>query len=412
MGSLPGKERPGRGDRKGKNQAVRKQGNIVQEIATSLRLSLATRGFVLALLLITASLFAGQANRPPDNGPGITYMHDEVPEVPWSIHVVKVARYRTDFRLETALGQSNRLGMSLLTEQVKWLERDGARPMAAVNGDFYKSASKYPGDPEGLQISQGELVSGPSSTRSCFWLDAAGQPHHTNVQSAFTAKLADGTVIPFGLNEERAKDEAVLFTSANGTSTRTSGGVEIVLSRGTSAKWLPLQAGETYTATVQEVRPTGDSSITSITMILSAGPDIAARLSGVKVGDTITLSTATTPDVKGSPVAIGGGPALVRAGKTMNFGGLQPRHPRVAMGWNKTHFFLVEVDGRQKISAGMTFPELAAYMAKIGCDEAINLDGGGSATIWVYGNVMNSPSEGRPRPAANALVIMRKNQPD
>jgi hypothetical protein len=384
----------------------------VQEITTRQKRPLTGRGFALALLVMAAPLFAGQTNRPPENGPGITYMHDEVPEVPWSIHVVKVARYRTDFRLETALGQSNRLGMSLLTEQVKWLERDGARPMAAVNGDFYKSASKYPGDPEGLQISQGELVSGPSSTRSCFWLDATGRPHHTNVQSAFMAKLNDGTVIPFGLNEERAKDEAVLFTSANGNSTRTSGGVELVLARGTSTNWLPLRAGETYTATVQEVRNSGDSALTSRTMILSVGPDIAARLAGVKVGDPLTLSTATTPNVKGSPVAIGGGPALVRAGKTMSFSGLQPRHPRVAMGWNKTHFFLVEVDGRQKISAGMTFPELAAYMAKIGCEEAINLDGGGSATIWVYGNVMNNPSEGRPRPAANALVVMRKSQAD
>jgi hypothetical protein len=381
-------------------------------MTTRRRRPFAVRGFALALLAVAAPLFAGQTNRPPENGPGITYMHDEVPEVPWSIHVVKVARYRTDFRLETALGQSNRLGMSLLTEQVKWLERDGARPMAAVNGDFYRSHSKYPGDPEGLQISQGELVSGPSSTRSCFWLDAEGQPHHTNVQSAFVAKLGDGTLLPFGLNEQRPKGETVLYTSANGPSTRTSGGVELVLARGTSPNWLPLRAGETYTATVQEVRTSGDSSLTSHTMILSIGPDIAARVAGVKVGDTLTLSTATTPDVKGSPVAIGGGPALVRAGKTMSFGGLQPRHPRVAMGWNKTHFFLVEVDGRQKISAGMTFPELAAYMAKIGCEEAINLDGGGSATIWVYGNVMNNPSEGRPRPGANALVVMRRSQPD
>ncbi len=370
------------------------------------------RGGLLALLVLAAPLFAGQTNRPPDNGPGITYMHDEVPEVPWSVHIVKIARSRKDFRLETALGQSNRLGMALLTEQVKWMEKPGARPLAAVNGDFYKSANKYPGDPEGLQISQGELVSGPSSTRSCFWIDASGRPHHTNVQSGFVAKLADGLVIPFGLNEERAKDEAVLFTSANGTSTRTSGGVEIVLARGTSANWLPLRAGETYSATVQEVRENGDTPTTAKTIILSVGPDMAARFAGVKAGDTITLTTATTPDVKGSPVAIGGGPALVRAGKTMTFGGLQPRHPRVAMGWNSTHFFLVEVDGRQKISAGMTFPELAAYMAKIGCTEAINLDGGGSATIWVYGNVMNNPSEGRPRPGANALVVIRTEQAD
>ena len=60
----------------------------------------------------------------------------------------------------------------------------------------------------------------------------------------------------------------------------------------------------------------------------------------------------------------------------------------------------------------MTFPELAAYLVKLGCTEAINLDGGGSATLWVYGNIMNSPSEGRPRPAANALVILRQEKAD
>jgi exopolysaccharide biosynthesis protein len=58
----------------------------------------------------------------------------------------------------------------------------------------------------------------------------------------------------------------------------------------------------------------------------------------------------------------------------------------------------------------MTFPELAAYMIKLGCEEAINFDGGGSATMWVLGNVMNSPSEGQERPGANALVLVRKPQ--
>jgi exopolysaccharide biosynthesis protein len=131
----------------------------------------------------------------------------------------------------------------------------------------------------------------------------------------------------------------------------------------------------------------------------------------LKAGDTVRISTATSPELTGAMTAIGGSAgALVHEHKTSTFRGLQPRHPRTAIGWNKTHYFLVEVDGRQKTSAGMTFPELATYMLNLGCDEAINLDGGGSATMWVYGNVMNSPSEGHERPAANALVVVRKNQ--
>jgi exopolysaccharide biosynthesis protein len=73
---------------------------------------------------------------------------------------------------------------------------------------------------------------------------------------------------------------------------------------------------------------------------------------------------------------------------------------------------MVEVDGRQpRLSVGMTYGELAAYMVKLGCQEAMNLDGGGSATFWVYGQVMNSPSEGRDRGMANGLVLIQKDAP-
>ena len=56
----------------------------------------------------------------------------------------------------------------------------------------------------------------------------------------------------------------------------------------------------------------------------------------------------------------------------------------------------------------MSLEDLAAYMIKLGCQEAQNFDGGGSATFWIYGNVMNSPCYGRERPMANALVLVQK----
>jgi exopolysaccharide biosynthesis protein len=57
----------------------------------------------------------------------------------------------------------------------------------------------------------------------------------------------------------------------------------------------------------------------------------------------------------------------------------------------------------------MTFQELAEYMLKLGCEQAMNLDGGGSATFWALGTVRSSPSEGQERPSPNALVVVRKN---
>jgi exopolysaccharide biosynthesis protein len=45
---------------------------------------------------------------------------------------------------------------------------------------------------------------------------------------------------------------------------------------------------------------------------------------------------------------------------------------------------------------------------ELGCQEAMNLDGGGSATLWYNGRVQNRPCDGYERPIANALVILKK----
>jgi exopolysaccharide biosynthesis protein len=52
---------------------------------------------------------------------------------------------------------------------------------------------------------------------------------------------------------------------------------------------------------------------------------------------------------------------------------------------------------------------LASYLIKLGCDEAMNLDGGGSATLWCQGQLRNQPCDGRERPVANSLVVLRRN---
>jgi hypothetical protein len=228
------------------------------------------------------------------------------------------------------------------------------------------------------------------------------------VVSNFKVTWPNGETTPFGLNEERANDGVVLYTPAMGESTHTAGGLELVLER--SEAFAPLVVGTSVVARVKSVSPVGNTLLTRDVMVLSVGPNVASRIPKITAGNIVTVSTATSPDLAGTRMAIGGGPTLVEAYKAKQWTVLQPRHPRTAIGWNRSYLFLVEVDGRQNISAGMTLPELADYMANLGCEEAMNLDGGGSATCWMYGNVMNSPSEGRERPAANALVIVQNEK--
>jgi exopolysaccharide biosynthesis protein len=92
------------------------------------------------------------------------------------------------------------------------------------------------------------------------------------------------------------------------------------------------------------------------------------------------------------------------------------RHPRTAIGIrNKRKVVLITVDGRAIESAGMTLDELADVFLILKCREAVNLDGGGSTTMWIKGKpfngVVNMPSDNRKfdhegeRPVANVLII-------
>lgn len=94
------------------------------------------------------------------------------------------------------------------------------------------------------------------------------------------------------------------------------------------------------------------------------------------------------------------------------------RHPRTAMGKKADGtIVLLVVDGRAKEAAGMSIPELQQLMKWLGCSDAINLDGGGSTTMYVkgqpYQGVVNYPTDNKQfdhageREVANAIVILR-----
>lgn len=340
-----------------------------------------------------------------------TYVNEKLPEGPWSIHLVRVERDNPEYEIQTMLANNAVSGMTTLSEQVKSIPPQLGRPVAAVNGDFYFTSPKaYNGDPQGIQIIAGELLSGPTE-HACFWVDADGKPNTAVVQSAFRAIWPHGSTSVFGLNEDRPGDGAVLYTPRMGPSTGTkNGGREYVLEAVDTNAWLPLRVGTKIRARVREIRDAGDSPLKPGIMILSLGPQLLVDAPVVAVNDEIELSTATVPSLAGAKMAIGGGPRLVVDSKPVS-GWRSPnqRHPRAALGWNNDYIYLMLVDGRQPgLSVGMSYQEMADYFIKIGCTHAMNLDGGGSASMNVFGQVVSSPSEGQERPVANGLVVLKK----
>ena len=154
-------------------------------------------------------------------------------------------------------------------------------------------------------------------------------------------------------------------------------------------------------------------------------PDETFRTNGALVlnPEEIRFEACDTADVfEKDWEVLASGPLLVDEGQPVTYGREMPgwesfydkRHPRSLVGRDADGgIWLVVVDGRSPGNAeGMTIAELTAFCGRLGLTEAINLDGGGSSTLWTLPEgVLNHPSdnglfdhEGQ-RIVPNAIVV-------
>ena len=145
-------------------------------------------------------------------------------------------------------------------------------------------------------------------------------------------------------------------------------------------------------------------------VVLSAprGSADADRLRTLEPTESVSVSWSLGwPNVAD---AIAAEPELIDAGAIVaptGCGSMCGRHPRTAVGVKADGtVVMVVVDGRSTLSRGMTLVELAQFLKGEGVVDAVNLDGGGSSTLVVRGQVINRPSDGLQRPIANALMIL------
>ena len=363
---------------------------------------------------------------PPDVVPGLTYLNVQNSTLPLSLHVVRMDRHQPELALRVLHSRSQVQGVATMSNMIRKLDPLLGRPLAAINGDFFDRDKPYAGDPRGLEVVDGEVTSAPGAYVS-IWFTTNGQVFATNVTALFQVIWPDGSVTPFGLNERRQSNGLALYAPRFGKSTGTTNGLELVLEmEEDETRWPPLRLGASYRARVTAIT-TNNTPLAKERVVLSIGPALLGKVPLVATGAVLRLNLATTPDLTDVPMAIAGGPILVRDHKAQRI--RKPtheeaptewaarvaveRHPRTAIGWNDNYFFLVEVDGRQlkaHLSEGMTLAELAAYMVKLGCHVAVNLDGGGSATFWLDGHTVSKPCDKQERDIANALVVFSQLQ--
>jgi exopolysaccharide biosynthesis protein len=97
------------------------------------------------------------------------------------------------------------------------------------------------------------------------------------------------------------------------------------------------------------------------------------------------------------------------------------RFPRTAIALTSNkHLLLMVVDGKNKMAAGMTASEITRFLAgHFSVESALNMDGGGSSTLWMKGypfnGIVNYPTDNRQydhygqRKIKTALLILPSN---
>jgi exopolysaccharide biosynthesis protein len=290
--------------------------------------------------------------------------------------------------------------------------------IAAINGGYFNRAN---GEPAGLLKVAGELVSDSSLAKGVVVIHAAvGQPVRLAFDQlagkvAMTCEVGQTSwLIPIdGVDTTRARGKVMLYTSAYGSDTGTAPtGTEWVLSED------PLR--------VTAVRPAaGHTPIPARGAVLSFGgttlPDaLTALVPDVRVTFATTWKSVnglSSADLDEAHHIVNGAGLLRREGRVVTdwrVEGLSveaftdARHPRTLIGVDTRGFiWLAAIDGRQPDSIGMRFSDLQRLADRLELTDALNLDGGGSTTMVVRGQVVNRPSDpAGPRAVADAILVL------
>ncbi len=297
------------------------------------------------------------------------------------------------------------------------------KAFAAINAGFFRlDKSIFAGDAAGVLMIDGKLLSESYGGRSTLKI--------SNERKKTITEISKINVVPSlminnqdinisGINRQIKEDEVVLFTPEFSRTTLT---VE---------KCLEIIIEEGKIVRISEA--SGNNSIPQRGLVLSAtGKRVKELIGQIKVGDKVLTgvqlfpvkSESTGEISKFSSTAIedlvGGVPQLIKNGKIeitweqekTNKLFVETRHPRTAVAKLKDgKFLMVTVDGRQEgWSVGMNLNELAAFLLELGATDAMNLDGGGSTTMFLDGKVVNKPSdkEGERSVSDAILVFPRK----
>ena len=305
------------------------------------------------------------------------------------VYGLKLHRSVLKDRIQIGFGEDKLLGTQTTSEISKSNEA-----IAAINGSFFKSN----GNPIGLIIKDYKLLSVPVFARSCFGISREGKALISRPHFQGEVVTEKGIIKMEGLNQSTPSDANILFTHEFGLKPADI----------RNSYYLVFQ--DNSLLKVSESAPLIPRNGTVLRVDRDRFPWVA-KLSALS---RVILSYGLSAPWNSMKLAIGGGPKLLHDGllaidykEQFSKAIIEQRAPRTAIGIDDVgNLILVVVDGRQTLSKGLTMLELADLMHSIGARQAMNLDGGGSSTLFLDGKVVNKPSDGHERKVSNAILFM------
>ena len=320
--------------------------------------------------------------------------------------------------------------------------RHGA--IAAINAGFFRlDKSIFAGDSTGFLMIDGKILSESFASRVALMINNLERNPGvfiTHLNYAERISINGRSLDVTGINRERGKDDLIIYTPEFHVTTLTDKkGIEIIVKGNEVIGQTALVEGGSkiprfLETRVKRVPPDGyvisasgkyrEQLLEALTRVLPANssPKIQATIN--RQIDFPTLSSdeklKLAKDFFYYKNIISGVPQLIKNGKIeitweqekSSKAFVETRHPRTAVAKLKDgKFLMVTVDGRQPgVSVGMSLPELAEMLLEFGAADAMNLDGGGSTTMFIGGKIVNQPSdkEGERKVSDAILVTPRR----
>ncbi len=357
--------------------------------------------------------------RVSEIAPGVEHYLIRSERVPLTINVVAVNLKKQGVSLRVV--KAMRDGREILAareEASKMMEEanvGGTLAVAAVNGGFFNLKG---GSPINLDIQNGMIarMPGAKGRLSALLFNSDNKAKIGRFRLDVALAVSDTTFHVDDINEVSRTDQIVLFDRFYGS--RTASGFH-----GAALVLVPIgknMVGGDFRFVVDTLIHLSRSlAIPQSGYVLAMRGHVGrTALRKLSIRDTVRLLTRFTPEVERVAQGLGGLPEIVLDGKNVSAAMADSEqvnayisdehHARTAVGVSKdgTKVFLVVVDGDEKTSAGVTLSELANLMIRLGSYDALNLDGGGSATLAIKGTVINSPSDSTgERAVSDALVV-------